>query len=60
MRNFNVIFEVFDENGKKEMKTVSVEAGNKKIAALRGMQELNKIDGYSERYKNLVKIEEVA
>lgn len=60
MRKFNVIFEVFEENGQKEIKTVSVEAGNKKLAALRGMQAINKLDGYSEKYKNVVQIEEVA
>lgn len=60
MRNFNVIFEVFDKNGRKELKTVSVEAGNKKLAALRGMQVINKLDGYSEKFKNVIQIEEVA
>ena len=60
MRKFNVIFEVFNENGQKEMKTVAVEAGTKKIAALRGMQAINKLDGYSEKFKNVVQIEEVA
>ncbi len=60
MRKFNVIFEVFEENGQKEIKTVAVEAGNKKLAALRGMQAINKLDGYSEKYKNVVQIEEVA
>lgn len=60
MHKFNVIFEVFNENGQKEMKTVAVEAGNKKIAALRGMQAINKLDGYSEKFKNVVQIEEVA
>ena len=60
MHKFNVIFEVFNENGQKEMKTVSVEAGNKKIAALRGMQAINKLAGYSEKFKNVVQIEEVA
>ena len=60
MRKFNVIFEVFNENGQKEMKTVSVGAGNKKLAALRGMQAINKLDGYSEKFKNVVQIEEVA
>jgi hypothetical protein len=60
MRKFNVIFEVFDENGQKEMKTVAVEAGNKKLAALRGMQTINKLEGYSEKFKNVVQIEEVA
>ena len=60
MRKFNVIFEVFNVNGQKEMKTVAVEAGNKKLAALRGMQAINKLDGYSEKFKNVIQIEEVA
>lgn len=60
MRKFNVVFEVFDDNGAKEYKTISVEAGNKKIAAIRGMSEINKLDGYSERFKNVVRIEVVA
>ena len=60
MRKFNVVFEVFDANGKKELKTVSVEAGNKKIAALRGMQAINKLAGYSEKFKNVTRVEEVA
>lgn len=60
MRKFNVIFEVFNENGTKEYKTVTVEAGNKKMAALRGMQTINKLAGYSGKYKNVTSIEEVA
>lgn len=60
MRKFNVIFDVFDADGSKEVKTITVEAGNKKIAALRGMQTINKLDGYSEKFKNVVQIEEVA
>lgn len=60
MRKFNVIFEVFSESGQKETKTVAVEAGNKKLAALRGMQAINKLDGYSEKFKNVIQIEEVA
>ena len=35
-------------------------AKDKKIAAIRGMSEINKLDGYSERFKNVVRIEEVA
>lgn len=60
MRKFNVIFEVFDENGNKELKTVFVEAGNKKIATIRGMSAINKLDGYSDKYKNVKSVEEVA
>lgn len=60
MRKFNVIFEVFNEDGIKELKTIFVEAGNKKIAALRGMQAINKMEGYSSRFKNVTRVEEVA
>ena len=60
MRKFNVTFEVFMPTGKKQNKVIVVEAGNKKLAALRGMMEINKLDGYSKLYKNIVKVEEVA
>lgn len=60
MRKFNVIFDVFDANGNKEVKIITVEAGSKKIAALRGMQTINKLDGYSDRFKNIAGVEEVA
>lgn len=60
MRKFNVTFEVFMPTGKKQNRVVVVEAGNKKLAALRAMTEINKLDGYSQLYKNVVKIEEVA
>lgn len=59
MRKFNVTFEVFRNNGHKENKTIFVEAGTKKLAALRAMNEINKIGEYSMLYKNVVKIEEV-
>jgi hypothetical protein len=60
MRKFNVTFEVFMPTGKKQNKIIVVEAGNKKLAALRAMMEINKLDGYSQLYKNVVKVEEVA
>ena len=59
MRKFNVTFEVFMSTGKKQNKVIVVEAGNKKLAALRAMMEINKLDGYSQLYKNVVKVEEV-
>lgn len=59
MRKFNVIFEVFMKTGKKQNKAILIEAGNKKLAALRAMMEINKLDGYSQLYKNVVKVEEV-
>ena len=60
MRKFNVTFEVFKNDGHKENKTIFVEAGNKKLAALRAMMEINKIPEYSSLYKNVVKIQEVS
>lgn len=60
MRKFNVTFEVFLAGNQKTNKTVVVEAGNKKLAALRAMVEINKLDGYSGLYKNVIKIEEAA
>ena len=60
MRKFNVTFEVFMSTGKKQNLTITIEAGNKKLAALRGMMEINKLDGCSQLYKNVVKVEEVA
>lgn len=59
MRKFNVTFEVFVSAGTKQNKTITVEAGTKKLAALRAMVEINKIDGYSQLYKNVIGIEEV-
>lgn len=60
MRKFNVTFEVFMSTGKKQNKIIMIEAGTKKLAALRAMTEINKLDGYSQLYKNVVKVEEVA
>lgn len=59
MRKFDVTFEVFLSNTQKIHRTVTVEAGNKKTAALRGMIEINKLNDFSEYYKTVVKIEEV-
>lgn len=60
MRKFDVTFEVFLSNTQKTYRTITVEAGNKKIAALRAMNEINKIGDFFEYYKNVVKIVEVA
>lgn len=60
MRQFKVIFEVFRGEHKKERKEILVEAGNKKLAAVRAMSAINKLEGYSELYKNVAAIEEVA
>lgn len=60
MRKYNVYFEIFKNNGHKENRTIHVEAGTKKLAVLRAMSEINKLEGYSGLFKNVVKIEEVA
>ena len=60
MKTFRVTFEVFKNDGTKEYKPVIVEAGNKKLAAIRAMTEINKIEGYAMLYKNVHGIVEVA
>jgi len=60
MKHFNVTFEIHRGSNHKEYKTVMVEAGNKKLATIRGMMAINKIDEYSDLFKNVVKVEEVA
>lgn len=57
MRKWHIIFEVF-KGTNREMKSVNVEAGTKKLAMLRAMSEINKIDGYSELFKQVYSIEE--
>lgn len=57
MRKWHVIFEVF-KGTNREMKSVDVEAGTKKLAMLRAMSEINKIDGYSNLFKQVYSIEE--
>lgn len=59
MKNWNVTFEVFKSNGKKEYKKIRVIAGTKKLAAIRAMQEINKLDGYPELYKSIIEMVEV-
>ena len=59
MKTFRVTFEVFMNDGTKEYKPVIVEAGTKKLAAVRAMIEINKIEGYSMLYKNVHSIAEV-
>lgn len=60
MKNYRVTFEVFMNDGTKGYKSVIVEAGNKKLAAIRAMSEINKIGEYATLYKNIHTILEVA
>lgn len=59
MKKWKVVFEVYREGG-KEIKDIIIEAGNKKIAMMRAMAEINKLSGYSELFKKVNRIEEVA
>lgn len=60
VKKFKVTFEVFKENGIKEIKHVEVESNTKKLAVLRAMVEISKIEGYGLLYKNVKSVEEVA
>ena len=59
MSNYEVTFEVFTDNSTKprEELKINTEAGNKKLAVIRAMQAINKMDGYSKLYKNVKKVE---
>lgn len=59
MNKYNVIFEVHHVGGIKEQKIIVVEAGNKKLATIRGMMEINKLDPYKGLYKNVLRVVEV-
>lgn len=59
MKHWLVKFEVYG-NDKHSFKDVEVEAGTKKLAMIRAMGEINKLDGYSELFKKVLSIEEVA
>ena len=59
MSNYEVTFEVFTDNSAKprEEFKIKAEAGNKKLAVLRAMQAINKMEEYSNLYKNVKKVE---
>ena len=62
MKHWSVTFEVFLGNSKngKELKVIDVEAGTKKLAAIRAMTLINKMEGYENLFKQVMKVEEVA
>ncbi len=62
MRKYNVIFEIFNGAGQKFMETISVEAGNKRLAVIRAMGLIKTINNgqYESNYKQVAKVEEVA
>ena len=60
MKTYIVEFEIFNDDGKKSYRTVSIEAGNKKLAAVRAMMEVNKDQSVAQLYKNLLSVREVA
>lgn len=60
MKTYIVEFEIFSDDGKKSYRTVTIEAGNKKIAAVRAMSKINKDQSVAQLYKNLLSVREVA
>ena len=58
MKKYKVTFEIYRAD-RREIKSVEVEAGNKKLAVTRAMAELSKQDGYSNLYKKVYALEEV-
>lgn len=63
MKKFLVTFDIYkyiDQYKTKAVKeTITIEAGNKRVASLRAMAELNKNKEYEGLYKTLRSIEEV-
>lgn len=58
MNQYKVTFEVFRENRQKELATVIVEAGNKKMASLRAMMKLKEDKPeYSDLFKSIKSVE---
>ena len=62
MRKYNVVFDIFNGEGQKSSKVVTVEAGNKKLAVVRALGELTLMNNgeYEGLYKQIAKVEEVA
>lgn len=59
MKSYEVTFEIFLANGGKTYETVTIEAGNKRYAAVRAMMEVNKNKECAQLFKNLVSVREV-
>ena len=59
MRKFKVMFEIHIDRNRKAMKEIVVEAGNKRLASIRAMAEIGKIEKFSGLFKNILSIEEV-
>ena len=60
MNKYKVSFEVYSDNSAKPRTvTIEVEAGNKKLAAIRGLREINKSGDFASWYKQIKTIEEV-
>lgn len=59
MKRWKVLFEVY-RGTNREIKSVVVEAGTKKLAITRAMMAINKLDGYSDLFKKVYSIEEAA
>lgn len=59
MKKYKVTFEIHIDRQRKFYKVIEVEAGNKKMASIRAMTEINKDSSYSGLFKNITKVEEI-
>ena len=60
MNQYKVTFEIFHGNKRKELKSVIVEAGNKRLASLRAMKKLNEDNpSFVDLFKNIKAVESV-
>lgn len=58
MKKWRVMFEIY-RGSNREIKSVEVEAGNKRIALSRALAEINKDKSYADIFKKPYAIEEV-
>lgn len=59
MKEWNVTFKIFNNDGTKFNKTIKSEGGTKKSATIRAMAAINKIDEYKGLFKEVVSVEEI-
>lgn len=60
MKKYSVTVEIFHENGTRDIKTVVVEAGNKRLASVRALREISKNEKYANLFKGIKSVEAVA
>lgn len=59
MRQFKIVVEIHIDRNRKTFEEFIVEAGNKKLASIRGLQEVSKKKDYDGLFKSIVSVEEI-